>query len=165
MGIFVHNAIFFCDKFEAVSSLAFVGYWPINAFRTQGARHAHDIEHIPLAAAVFPLPFVRIVKIAPETIAHMFVVKANRIITNRDCVWREDFFCNVFAEFGFRQAVELRALRRDAGDHDGTRTRQGIVGEFNEQIYGLADRLKIHVCALASKLHDAVSARAESRSF
>ena len=97
--------------------------------------------------------------------AHKFIIKTNRIISHRNRARSKDFIGNVFTKFNFRKAIHQGGLWGDFGDHDGVWARQGIFIHFDQDIYWVANWIKIHIRALPRKLHNAIGARIEAGCF
>lgn len=146
----------FGEEFEAIGGFAFGVGGPIDAFGAEGANHADDVKEVPLAAVVFPLPFVGVVKIAPEEVADELIVETDGVVANGDGAGGENVGSEIFGEFVFGEAVGLGLLGGDAGGGDGEGAGEGVVGEFDEEIYGVAEGIEIKVGALAGELHNAV---------
>ena len=91
MRILVSNTVFARNELKPVRWLASVIKRPANTFRPERPRHPHHVKHIPARPAIFPAPFVWIVKITPQQMANELVVKPNVIEPDNDCVRRKNF--------------------------------------------------------------------------
>ncbi len=105
VGMFVGNIILFCDEFEAVSRTAFRRDRPVDSLGAEGASETNDVEEIPAAAAVFPLPFVGVVEVAPEGVTNELVIEADGIVAHNSCVWRGDFLEEKLTKLALGQAI------------------------------------------------------------
>ena len=66
VGGVVGDFVKFGDELETIGGFAvFVGR-PIDAFGAESASNPDDIEQIPAATTIFPLPFVGIIEVAPK---------------------------------------------------------------------------------------------------
>jgi hypothetical protein len=95
----------------------------------------------------------------------MLVVKANRIVANRNRVGRKEFFERHFRKFSLSVAFFNRFLRADFRHHQRIWTRQNIIVQANQNIHRLADFIQIHICSLTSKLHNSILARIKTAGF
>jgi hypothetical protein len=101
MRVFVFDAIAFCEQFKAIRRATLLSQRPRDSIGSQRASHAHDIEKIPARPAVFPRPFVWIIKIPPQYMANKFVIKTDVVEPNRNRVWREHFVLQQLCELRF----------------------------------------------------------------
>ena len=105
VGVFMGNIILFRDELEAISRTTFGRDWPVDSLGAEGASEANDVEEIPATAAVFPLPFIRVMEVAPEGMADELVVEADGIVTHDSRVWSGDFLEEKLTELALGQAI------------------------------------------------------------
>lgn len=111
------------------------------------------------------MPRIRLIKIAPQDTADKFVIEADGIVADDSGARCRDFLREKAGKFAFGDAVGAGLLRGNASDHDGVRTRQGVVRKLNEEVDWLTNNIEIKVGANASKLHNPVGAGVEAGSF
>jgi len=105
VGVFVGNVIFFRDELKAVSRTTFRRDWPVDPLGAEGASKTNDVEEIPATAAVFPLPFIRVMEVAPKGMADELVVEADGIIAHDSRVWSGEFLEEKLTELALGQAI------------------------------------------------------------
>lgn len=105
VGVFVGNIVLFRDEFEAISRTTFRRDRPVDPLRAEGASETNNVEEIPATAAVFPLPFVRVVEVAPEGMTDELIVEADGVVAHDSRVRSGDFLEEKLAELALGQAV------------------------------------------------------------
>lgn len=105
VGVFMGNVVLFRDELEAISRTAFRRDRPVDPLRAEGASETNDVEEIPATAAVFPLPFIGVMEVAPEGVTDELIVEADGIIAHDSRVWSGDFLEEKLTELALGQAI------------------------------------------------------------
>lgn len=77
VGVFMGNVVLFRDELKAVSRTTFRCDWPVDPLGAEGASKTNNVEEIPATAVVFPLPFIRVMEVAPKGMTDELVVEAD----------------------------------------------------------------------------------------
>jgi len=145
--------------FEPEAGPAVVVARPRDAVRTERIGHAHDVEHVPAAAAVLPFARIRVHQVTPQQEARDLVVEADRVVADADRARLGKRGADAGREFVLGHAVFQAVLRRDAGDQARLRIGQVVRRGPAVQHDRLADLVEVGVGADCGELGGTIAPR------
>ena len=138
---------------------------PDHAFGTKRPDSEHKGVQVPARAAVAPRVAIHVQKIAPEERTVDLVVKADRVVAQRNRIRRVEFFVHDAGKFVLGLAHLACRLRRDAGEHAGKHIGQIFGRRLAVENVGFTHRFKVKRRSHPRKLRGAVLDRIQSEGF
>ncbi len=147
------------EIFEPEARRAVVADRPFDPVRAQRIAHAREIDDVPARVVVLPFARIRIVEVAVEQVPRELVVEAQRVVADAAGAGLGEDFVHVRRELGFDDALDVRALRRDAGDEARAGRGQHVGRGLAEDRDRIADDLELGCRADCSELSRTIAAR------
>ena len=82
MSGLVSNAIGLSQVLELKTGPTWLMIWPVDSLGAQRSAEAQHVNNIPARIAIFPLPFVGVIKVSVQTVSGHLIVKADAVITH-----------------------------------------------------------------------------------